>query len=286
MSQELVQFFHNDTAAVERGKRGKKPLAQQVVNEFTREPGFEAHVKKSRAPKKPLPPITHFDAIPPEAYQAFEAEAIAAGKTAAADLRPSHPVQALPAYLRSLIAQTKAKSGRKAQKNAQVLLCPVISYPKTIKQVVAGGPKEYAVYRAWIRDCIDFAKEEWGDQFVFCGEHVDEKHGHLHLYGLAKWEGNKLTLGMAHPGQHANRVNKTGQREAYDAAMSAQQDRFYARVSVKYGHLRISSTPGPRLTRREWKMGKELKEARAEIERLKALIDSSSPGKMARRPGM
>lgn len=286
MSQELSQFFHNDTAAVERGKRGKKPLAEQILNEFTRTPGFEAHVKKSRLPKKPVPPITHFDAIPKEAYEAFEAEARAAGKTEEADLRPSHPVQALPAYLRSLMAQAAAKNGRKMQRNSQVLLCPVISYPKTIKQVIANGAKEFATYRSWIRDCIEFAKEEWGEQFVFCGEHVDESNGHLHIYGVPKWEGNKLTLGLAHPGQEANRVNKTGQREAYDAAMEAQQDRFYARVSVKYGHLRISSTPGPRLTRREWKMGKELKEARAEIERLEALIDSSGHGKPTRRPGM
>jgi hypothetical protein len=274
MSQDLYQFFRNETAAVERGARGKKKIASQLFSEFTREPGFEAHVAKSRLPLKPLAPITHYNAIPAEALDAFAAEARAAGKVEEGDLRPSHPVHAIPALLRAWKARHAQGNGRHLQKNAQVLLCPVISYPKTIKQIKKEGVEAFTVYRAWIKDCVQFAKDEWGDQFIFCGEHADEKYGHLHLYGLPKFEAGKLTLGFAHPGQYMARSVKTGARAAYIQAMREQQDRFYEQVSVKYGHKRRRPVPGSRTSRQEWKVAEELRVALEENEKLKAYIAS------------
>lgn len=265
MSQELYQFFHNETASLERGRRGKKPTADMCFSEFIRKPGFEAHVKKSRLPKKPIPPIIHFNEIPKEAFEAFAEAAKKSGKTDPADLVPEHPAFAISAYIRKMMEQSEKLNGRKMQRNSQLLLCPAISYPKTIK-TVRKSREEFDTYRAWIADVITFAKNEWPGQFVLCGEHIDEKNGHLHLYGLPKFEGNRLTLGKAHPGQHAARLAPTGKRQAYIEAMEAQQDRFYEQVSVKYGHKRRRPVPGPRLTRREWKLADELEGTKTELD--------------------
>jgi len=145
----------------------------------------------------------------------------------------------LEAEIGAIHARSTDAAGRRLRKDASVLLAGVASYPR--------GGMEYGY---WKQSVLEWLQTEFGDRLRSVVEHTDEAHPHLHFFVVNPDAGNVKDL---HPGFRAAKGAQTPkeQRLAYNTAMRAFQDRFWAHVAGPSGLARLG--PGrQRMSRAQW----------------------------------
>lgn len=189
------------------------------------------------------------------------------------------------AVARKTIAGGKTRSVGREQ---HTLVTIVVSHPYTVEEIEADPAKRQEVER-WEALNVAWARQELGDDLRSIIRHTDERHWHLHIYGLP---GDPEMRGsLCHPGQVAkSSVVAAGPAEgeddkavrrrsdlAYKGAMRVWQDGYSKAVGVPSGLTRLG--PGVRrLERAAWHQervqAKALKDARDRAEVLKKQGDA------------
>ena len=154
---------------------------------------------------------------------------------------------------------TSGGKKRALQRNAPVMACGVISWPRERMD-------EWPAYRD---ATVEALKEKYGDRLKSVVEHLDERHPHVHFYAVPR---PGEDFGVVHEGYAASReARKTPEnkiRTAFRDAMKGWQDWLHAAVGQPFGLERI----GPARERRE----------RDEQLRLRAIEDAQKAAAAAR----
>ena len=138
------------------------------------------------------------------------------------------------------------EKGRKQRKDTAILMGVVASYPGPPDE---GDPN----YVRWKALNVAYFCEKFGPNVASIVEHLDEKHGHLHVLVAA---GGKSVKPL-HPGYAASvPIRQAGgtqaaQSDAYKAAARGWQDEYHKKVAAECGLARLG--PGrQRLSRAQW----------------------------------
>lgn len=216
------QFAHTNTYS-RTGNKTNRSIAD-VVAEAVRDPKHCTHVED------PKPPILHFG-ISPEKIPALIDERIADAKIR--------------------FAQQLRGKGCGIRKDQHMLEAAVFSHP-TLTEELQQSDELRNDYERWRNDTIEFIKSDFERRGIDCVsivEHIDEKHPHLHAYGLARaTESNpRMDAKLCHPGHAARAAEAVPARKnrAFRDAMSAWQDLYYDQVGMRNGLLRF----GPKRAR-------------------------------------
>lgn len=128
----------------------------------------------------------------------------------------------------------------------------------------------------WRMDAMHWLRREFGTNLAVVVAHNDEPHDHMHFYVKAPgW----LSVKPIHPGTVARaKVAEEGgdgkaQREAFNGAMRAMQDRYQDQVGMAHGMSRV----GPRrrrLTRSAWVEEQRQAEVLAEARKRAKLVEA------------
>ena len=138
------------------------------------------------------------------------------------------------------------EKGRKQRKDTAIIMGVVASYPGPPDE---GDPN----YVRWKALNVAYFCEKFGPNVVSIVEHLDEKHGHLHVLVSAGGRSVK----PLHPGYAASvplrqaGATQAAQSDAYKAAARAWQDEYQEKVAAACGLARLG--PGrQRLSRAQW----------------------------------
>ena len=163
-------------------------------------------------------------------------------------------------------ASARDAIGRRLRKDGCALLAGVVSYPVERKAI---DDVDRDAYGLWCQDVIEWLKRHFGDHLISVVEHTDERFLHLHYFVVPTLDlHNRLNVNQLHPGCRAKAAaeaagaGKKAGDSAYRAAMREWLDDFHREVSAFHRHDRY----GPertRLSRRGWKMEKEIEAERA-----------------------
>jgi hypothetical protein len=155
-------------------------------------------------------------------------------------------------------AQAVDKIGRRLRPEALIVLVGVATWP-VLTADVQRDPEALDRYLRWRDETVAWLQSQWGDLLVTVVEHMDELRPHVHYIVVPEVDpDNRLRIASVHAGYcAATKCEEAGgkprdQRAAYEEAMEAFQDCYYAQVAVRFGLTRT----GPRLqrlTRDEWK---------------------------------
>lgn len=243
-----------DKTVRKNGQRGW--TADQIINEAAREPGASEHVGLAR--RKPL--------IIKGACDSFDA------------LRDAHEDAC---SVKLTVPYTDRKTKKKKTRNRSVrqdthtLYTAIVSLPITSAEALGDVDKMAESMEAFDL-AIAFEKrrlEDAGGEFAMGVIHLDEKHIHLHIYGLDRQRGS--TNGL-HPGKAAldafrarhGALSSKGSdlfqrsKRAYCDAMRDWQDDMHREALSKVGLCRF----GPRrsrYSRRQWSARQREEEERA-----------------------
>ena len=228
------QFAHTQTfsrrgtpAGKSKGKGrgvtvGSRPISD-VVNEAVRTPGHHPHVSK------PKPHLIVYGECPLRIPEMIEK-------------RIEDAKQQFPHLLKG--------KGKGIRKDQHILECAVYSHPAELADL--DDPEINEQYLRWRDDIIEWAKRDFekrGLEFVSAVEHIDEKHPHIHAYGIPKaTESNpRMDAKKCHAGHAARAAEPEPKRKnaAYKRAMRQWQDDHHAVVGERHGLLRF----GPRRQR-------------------------------------
>ena len=153
------------------------------------------------------------------------------------------PIAQVEAIAEAWAESARDGIGRKLRKDGLCMLGGVISAPDDLTPEHWDGMK---------RAALDYLNRD--GRLISVIEHVDERHRHIHFY---KIPGSGQRFETIHPGRAAATAAKAAgalkgvQNDAYNEAMRAYQDDFFAQVACRFGLTRL----GParrRLTRAEW----------------------------------
>jgi hypothetical protein len=220
------QFLHIE-AYGRKGARKKSSSARKssmfdIRDEMVRAPYTCSHVTS------PQPPLVLFGSKPEESFALANERA---GQ--AVDIR-----------------------GRKLRCDAPVVIVGVASWPEQVVELKS-DPEKLKRYQQWRDATIEWLVRQWGDLKTVL-QHLDEAYPHLHFVVVPKLPPDRrLRIASIHPGHRAAELAAEAggagrdQKKAYKEAMTALQDDYYERVSVRFGLLRF----GPRrqrLVRTEW----------------------------------
>lgn len=228
------QFAHIETYSSSRSKLAKaksgmpggdrhKWTVDEILKEAERDPAACPHVEA------PSPPLVLKGGI--------------------AELREAHE---------AMLADVKARTGRKVRADQRTLMTLIASHPLRPQDLVE--PENARVVQHWrdlvLRHAEAWAKESGGELHTVV-EHLDESHVHMHLYILPT--GVDAKANALHPGERAKAEAVASAREqgmtpadalklgnrAYRARMREWQDEVWNAVGAPSGLTR----DGPRRAR-------------------------------------
>jgi hypothetical protein len=161
-----------------------------------------------------------------------------------------------------LASRAVDKAGHRLKNTASIIVVGIVSWPVPRSQV-ENDETEKAKCERWIADTCAWLTQEFGAVLKLVVRHSDEPYEHVHFALLPTLgQDHRLFIGSIHPGDKAARDcdeeggTRRQQKNAYDKAMKALQDRYSENVGEKHGLARL----GPRrqrLTRDEWKTRKQ-----------------------------
>jgi len=200
-------------------KTKDKMSFRQVTKEFMRHPTAILHVNN------PLPPKILYGV---DAYRAEE-------------------------IIRERAKKGKDSIGRKLRVDAQVCVSSVTSFPREWEQEF---PELYA---EWTLANVEYFKENYGDNFLSCIEHLDEEHPNLHFIisiNDSKENGEALIKKIHEPIRRRDEQRGSKAKTlVFSEAAREMQDDYYEKVSKRFGLQRIG--PGrKRLKRSEYMAAK------------------------------
>lgn len=252
------QFAHMAGFSRKGDKQGRSTAF--VFGEARRDPAASLHVSSPR---------------PPDVVWGVSIE----------DLEQEHDARVASA--RKAIAGGKERAVGREQ---HTLLTVVVSHPYTVAEV-EGDPAKRAEVEQWEQLNVRWLRDQLGDDLRTVIRHTDERHWHLHAYGLPG--DPEMRAWMQHPGQVAKRAimaagpvegeeDKALRRRsdrAYKDSMRQWQDRYFEAVGVPCGLTRL----GParrRLSRSEWhqerSQAQALKLAQERADALRATVQKQA----------
>lgn len=155
-----------------------------------------------------------------------------------------------------------AGRGRGLRADTHTLTVAVLSHPVACADL--DDPVALGEYMAWRTDALAWARqdlEKQGLEVLGAVEHRDERHPHLHVYGVPK-DLAAFDARLGHPGHQAARSASNGSMVAYRTAMRGWQDDYHGSVGIVHGLARLG--PGRRrLSRADWRREQAAAEAAA-----------------------
>ena len=124
------------------------------------------------------------------------------------------------------------EKGRKQRKDTAILM-GVASYPGPPDE---GDPN----YVRWKALNVAYFCEKFGPNVASIVEHLDEKHGHLHVLVAAGGKSVKPLHPLRGVGAHpSGRWHASAQSDAYKAAARGWQDEYHKKVAAECGLARL-----------------------------------------------
>lgn len=175
-----------------------------------------------------------------------------------------------------LSLQARDSRGRRLRRDGRVLVAGVVTYP--VPRVdLEHCAIERDFYENWKAETLAWLIERSGIAIQCVIEHSDEEHMNIHYFALPTLMADlRLNFDRVHPGRRARDaaakkpgVQRAAVQAAYQGAMSEWQDRFFAEVSVRFGHERF----GPRRKRVTRDRHKALRQVQREEAAMRAAIE-------------
>lgn len=224
-----------------RGGQTTRWNARQVIYEAAREPGHCPHVPEPREP----------------------------------DVLHGVPPRDVLDYADHLHAEARDPLGRRARRDAQVLM-----------SVVASCPVEDTDPRAqdWERRTLDWMRARWGRCLESVVRHLDEGRRHLHGLILPPLVAGRIAMAAVHPGVAARDAVRAAGGKGRDAHAAFKRglreiaDDLWTHAGAPLGFARVGGRR-QRLSRSEWMSRKaeaaRLADAWARVERRERAVEQA-----------